>query len=121
MQRHAITQPATKTASRALAKQVEPPAVSADVSTDSQTRTGRSPIITIPLLERAALTPNEFAAVMGRQTTWGYRAIYSGRVKIIRGMGRIMIPQSEVKRLLADLETYTGNKKKPAEPQAAAA
>lgn len=67
-------------------------------------RIARSPKIEIPLLERVAVTPNEFAALFGKATTWGYRAVYTGEVKVIRNMGRMMIPTSEVKRLLASAE-----------------
>lgn len=69
-------------------------------------RIARSPKLTVPYLERAVLSPNEFAAVCGKQTTWGYRQIYAGNVKVIRSFGRMMIPTSEVKRLLASAEVF---------------
>ena len=62
----------------------------------------------IPLAERAAHTPAEFAGLFGRSETWGYRQLYSGRVKAIRVSGRLLIPRSEVDRLLAEAAVYTG-------------
>ncbi len=67
-------------------------------------RIARSPKITLPLLERAAVTPNEFAGLFGKQTTWGYRQIYEGRVRTIKTLGRTLIPTSEVRRLLDTAE-----------------
>jgi hypothetical protein len=62
---------------------------------------------------RAVLTPAEFAAIFGRTYTWAYRQIYAGKVKVLSNLGRIMIPKSEVERLLADKTTYEG-KTRPA-------
>ena len=53
----------------------------------------------IPFSERAALTPGEFAALFGHEQTWSYRQIYAGKIKVITGHGRMMIPKSEVERL----------------------
>ena len=58
--------------------------------------------------ERVVLTPAEFASIFGRHYTWAYRQIYAGKVKVISKLGRIMIPRSEVDRLLEEKETYTG-------------
>jgi len=66
------------------------------------TRTERSQKKTIlPLSERAAATPEEFAAAFGRGKIWTYRCVYAGRVKAIRDYGRLMIPTSEISRILA--------------------
>ncbi len=67
-------------------------------------RIARSPKITVPLMERAAVSPNEFAALCGKQTTWGYRQIYGGKVKAIKTLGHTLIPMSEVRRLLNSAE-----------------
>lgn len=83
---------------------------------DGETRKARSPKIEVPLLERAAVSPNELAALFGRQTVWGYRQIYAGRVKVIHTLGRIMVPIHEVKRLLGGAQTY--NEKSKAKPAA---
>lgn len=69
-----------------------------------------SPASTIEPSERVVLTPREFAAIFGRHHTWAYRQIYAGKVKVISKLGRIMIPRSEVDRLLQNTETYNGKK-----------
>ena len=58
--------------------------------------------------ERVAFTPGEFAAGFGRSETWGYRQLYSGRVKAIQISGRLLIPKSEIDRLLAEAAVYDG-------------
>jgi predicted site-specific integrase-resolvase len=60
--------------------------------------------------ERVVLTPTEFASIFGRHYTWAYRQIYAGKVKVISKLGRIMIPRSEVDRILQTTETYNGKK-----------
>jgi hypothetical protein len=62
----------------------------------------------IPISERAAYTPSEFAALFGHEQTWGYRQIYAGKVKVIRGHGRMMIPKSEVERLQQEATLLEG-------------
>src|SRR5437764_8662831 len=48
----------------------------------------------IPLDERAAYSPAEFAALFGRSPTWGYRQIYAARIKSISDCGRLLIPRT---------------------------
>jgi hypothetical protein len=60
--------------------------------------------------EKVVLTPREFASLFGRHHAWAYRQIYAGNVKVISNLGRIMIPRSEVDRLLKHSETYSGKK-----------
>jgi hypothetical protein len=55
---------------------------------------------------RIGYTPTEFAALFGRKVTWGYRLLYSGRVKAVTNLGRIMIPHSEAERIMSQPETY---------------
>jgi hypothetical protein len=62
-------------------------------------------------LEKIALTPTEFATLFGRHFNWTYRQIYAGKIKVISNFGRIMIPRSEVDRLLQQREIYSGKKK----------
>ena len=50
--------------------------------------------------ERFVLTPSEFAATLGRRTTWVYRQISEGKIRVISKSGRKLIPRSEVDRLL---------------------
>ena len=68
----------------------------------------KTPTSPINPSERVVLTPTEFASMFGRHYTWTYRQIYAGRVKVISKLGRMMIPRSEVDRLLQEKETYTG-------------
>ena len=67
---------------------------------------------TIPILDRAALTPREFAGFFGRSQTWGYRRIYSGEVRVIRPGGRLLIPRDEVNKLLKGAAIYDGGASK---------
>ena len=60
--------------------------------------------------EKVVLTPRELASLFGRHYTWAYRQIYAGKIKVISTLGRIMIPRSEVERLLAQKEIYSGKK-----------
>ena len=65
-----------------------------------------------PENKRVAYSPGEFAALFGKQQTWGYRQIYAGKVKTITEYGRIQIPAAEVERILATADRYNGLKKK---------
>ena len=49
---------------------------------------------------RIAYTPAEFAALFGREKSWTYRQIYSGRLKTIKGMGGQLIPAAEADRIV---------------------
>jgi hypothetical protein len=66
-------------------------------------RVAREPV---PLAERAAFSPAEFAALCGRSPTWAYRQIYAARVKPIRDCGRLLIPRSEIDSFLARKAEY---------------
>ena len=74
-----------------------------------------------PPAERAAYSPAEFAALFGKSVTWGYRQLYSGRVKAITGEGRLLIPASEVQKITASAAIYDGvpSKKKVRVPKPA--
>lgn len=60
--------------------------------------------------ERVALTPGEFAALFGKEKTWGYRQIYHQKVKTITQHGRILIPAKEVERILGEAGLYDGSR-----------
>jgi len=66
--------------------------------------------IELPLLEKAVLTPREFAALFGRQHIWAYRQVYAGKVKVLTEFGHMMIPSSEVRRVLDGQHVYDGRK-----------
>src|SRR5690349_9055816 len=60
----------------------------------------------VPLSERAAFSPAEFAALCGRSPTWAYRQIYAGRIKPISNCGQLLIPRSEIDSFLARKAEY---------------
>jgi Helix-turn-helix domain len=55
----------------------------------------------IPLAERAAYSPAEFAALCGKSPTGAYRLIYAGKLKPITEFGRILIPHAQLDAVLA--------------------
>src|SRR4051812_20722061 len=57
---------------------------------------------------RLAVTPPEFGSFFGRSGTWALRKLYEGRIKKLRGDGRILIPIAEAVRLAAELEAHGG-------------
>ena len=60
----------------------------------------------VPLADRVAYSPAEFAGLCGRSPTWGYRQIYSGKLKPISDCGRLLIPRSEVDGFLSRKAEY---------------
>ncbi|MGH7983241.1 MAG: helix-turn-helix domain-containing protein [Candidatus Udaeobacter sp.] len=76
------------------------------VTTVPRSEGAESPSRSIPLSERAAFSPAEFAALCGRSPTWAYRQIYAGRLKPISDCGRLLIPRSEVDSFLARKTEY---------------
>jgi len=60
----------------------------------------------IKVSERLGFSPKEFGEANGKSATWGYRQIYSGKVKVISDCGRLLIPRSEVDRFLARAAEY---------------
>jgi hypothetical protein len=70
----------------------------------SQSRAQR--LRSVPLNDRAAYSPAEFAALFGRSPTWAYRQIYAARLKPISDCGRLLIPRSEVDSFLARKAEY---------------
>jgi hypothetical protein len=64
-------------------------------------------------MERVTFSPGEFAALFGKSQSWGYRQVYAGKVKTITEYGRMLIPASEVKKILGTAGRYEGMKVKP--------
>ena len=60
----------------------------------------------LPFEERLGFSPTEFAGMFGKQAVWGYRQIYDGKVKAIQELGRLIVPKSEIDRLLATAAPY---------------
>lgn len=67
----------------------------------------------LPDSKRVTFSPGEFADLFGKSQTWGYRQIYAGRVTAISEFGRLLIPASEVEKILATAERYDGRKASP--------
>jgi hypothetical protein len=57
-------------------------------------------------IDRAAYSPAEFAAACGRHPTWTYRLLYSGKIHAITELGRILIPATELQRVLSLAQRY---------------
>lgn len=55
---------------------------------------------------RAAYSPAEFAATCGRHPSWAYRLLYANKIRAITELGRILIPASELERVLNLAEPY---------------
>lgn len=60
----------------------------------------------IRLTNRAAYSPAEFAASCGRHPTWTYRLLYANKLKAVTGLGRLLIPATELERVLGEAGTY---------------
>jgi hypothetical protein len=56
--------------------------------------------------KRAAYSPAEFAASCGRHPSWAYRLLYGGKVRALTDFGRILIPASELERVLSSAAPY---------------
>ena len=64
----------------------------------------------IPVTEKRAFTPAEFAALFGREKTWTYRLLYAGKINGISDYGRMMIPASEAVRIESEGKRYLGRR-----------
>ena len=66
---------------------------------------------------KLAYTVPQFAALFEHHQVWGYRQLYSGRVRILDQPGRILIPRSEVERFLSRVIEYSGRPSRPQKGQ----
>jgi hypothetical protein len=64
---------------------------------------------------RAAYSPTEFAALFGRHPTWVYRLLYGGKITALTDLGRILIPESELQRVLSTAAIYNPQPRNRAE------
>lgn len=60
---------------------------------------------------RVAYDFAEFAGLFGRDRAWTYRLVRQGKLKPLLGYGNMMIPASEVDRMIA--EAQRGEEAKP--------
>ena len=65
---------------------------------------------------RAAYSPAQFAATCGRHPSWAYRLLYSGKLHAITELGRILIPASELQRVLSLAQPYDPKPKAQPKP-----
>jgi len=70
--------------------------------------------------KRAAYSPAEFAATCGRHPSWAYRLLYGGKVRALTDLGRILIPASELERVLSCAAPYNPKPRKPKTQQSGA-
>lgn len=57
-------------------------------------------------LSREGYSPAEFARSLGKHPTWTYRNLYAGKLKAVTQFGRLLIPRSEMERLMATAAPY---------------
>ncbi len=55
---------------------------------------------------REGYSPAEFARSFGKHPTWAYRHLYAGKLKAVTQLGRLLIPRSELERLMASADIY---------------
>jgi hypothetical protein len=72
-------------------------------------------------INRAALSVREFSTLFGHHVAWGYRRIYEGRVKVLDDCGSMLIPYSEVQRLLDSAKPYNPEAKDSSNKEPASA
>jgi hypothetical protein len=68
------------------------------------------------ITNRAAYSPAEVAATCGRHPSWAYRLLYSGKLHAITELGRILIPASELQRVLSLAQPYDPKPKAQPKP-----
>ena len=66
------------------------------------------------LANRRAYTIAEAAELLGVHKVSVYRRIYSGEIKVLSGFGRLMIPDTELKRFLGDIRVYVPRRRRKA-------
>ncbi|MFZ3377044.1 MAG: hypothetical protein WA183_15965 [Chthoniobacterales bacterium] len=58
---------------------------------------------------RAAFSPREFAAACGRHPSWAYRLLYAQKIHAVVDLGRILIPATELERILGTAKPYNSD------------
>jgi Helix-turn-helix domain len=71
----------------------------------------RAPHEPINVSDRLAFSVREFSALLGKSPTFGYRAIYAGRIKPISDAGRLMISREQIDAFLARADEYNPKQK----------
>ena len=78
----------------------------------TQSRVARDPIPLNRLTKRAAYSPAEFAESCGKHPSWAYRLLYGGKIRALTDLGRILIPVSELERVLSSAAPYNPKPRK---------
>ena len=73
----------------------------------------------LQLTSRAAYSPAEFAAFCGRHPSWAYRLLYANKLKAVTELGHILIPASELERVLSSAAPYNPKLRKTKTKQSA--
>jgi predicted DNA-binding transcriptional regulator AlpA len=55
---------------------------------------------TQPDSTKMTYTLEETAALFGKNRSWAYRQVSAGRLKVITGYGAMLVPKSEIQRIL---------------------
>ena len=66
------------------------------------------------LANRRAYTIAQAAELLGVHKVSVYRRIYEGKLKVLSGFGRLMIPDAELERFPNKVEIYTPHKRRQA-------
>jgi hypothetical protein len=53
-----------------------------------------------PESSRKAYTLEETASFFGKDRSWAYRQVKAGRLKVITGYGAMLVPRTEIERIL---------------------
>jgi hypothetical protein len=64
------------------------------------------PTDSVSLPSRLAYSPTEVAEACGKHPSWAYRQIYKGKLKVVTDLGRLLIPRSELDRVLGNPARY---------------
>jgi hypothetical protein len=67
---------------------------------------------------RQGFTAAEFGMMLGKSKSWTYRMLYLGKLKAIQGLGALIIPRSELERLLSEKAIFSGRARKAKSSQA---
>lgn len=51
-------------------------------------------------VNRRAYSLQEAAAFFGKERSWAYRQVQAGRIRVITGYGAMLVPASEIERIL---------------------
>jgi excisionase family DNA binding protein len=65
--------------------------------------------------KQRAYTITQAAQLLGVHKVSVYRRIYEGKLKVLSGFGRLMIPDTELERFLNKVHAYTPRKRRQAQ------